>query len=69
MSTPMKAQSLPKCPVPSCGKAPKAALTELGRYWRGCLGDARSRWHEVFALGRTQAEADARWRRLAGGAK
>lgn len=58
---------LPRCPV--CGKEPKATKTELGRHMRGCIGDARHTWHEVFATGRTQAEADARWRRLAGGRK
>lgn len=63
---------LPPCPV--CGNPEPEADAELWvndeyRYQRQCMASAPGWSHEVIAWGRTQAEADRRWRRIAGGAR
>lgn len=63
---------LPPCPV--CRNPEPESDTEIWvkpeyRYRRQCMDSAHGWSHEVIAWGRTQAEADARWRRLVGGAR
>ena len=58
-------RTLPGCPV--CGKAPMcASMPRL--YERSCIGWSDDGYtdHKVYANGSSKAEADARWRRLAG---
>ena len=61
----------PLPPCQECGEQPKK-MDLFGGYGWKCeqwdeYGGYRS--HRIVAWGRTQAEADARWRRLAGGRK
>lgn len=70
MSAP-KLPALPPCPV--CGDAPEpdieAWALKDSRYRRQCMNSVPSWSHQIIAYGRTQAEADRRWRRIAGGAR
>jgi len=69
MRPPAKPPMLPPCPV--CGKPPVAgeslAVRPSCRFERGCTRTTDTTYHDICTAGRTQAEADARWRRLAGG--
>jgi hypothetical protein len=69
----MSAPKLPACPVPGCRRTPMSEEMIRNpneyRFRRHCTLTSLATFHEVSAYGRTQAEADARWCRLAGGQK
>lgn len=65
-------RELPRCPV--CGRKPYRSLGRLRpdeRHSTGevftvdCFGAGMKNTHNLNVYGRTQAEADARWRHLA----
>ena len=62
---------LPRCPV--CGRAPLPCERRWAhfsvRFSRECSRSTSTTEHDICTAGSTQAEADARWRRLAGGRK
>lgn len=55
---------LPQCPYPGCKRTP-----ERDSIFGGKVSCEYSGTHIIKVYGRTQAEADARWRRLAGSRK
>lgn len=58
---------LPRCPYPGCNSEPERGGSPPACYVDcPCSGVLT---HTISVYGRTQAEADARWRRLAGGRK
>ena len=60
----MAEAKLPRCPYPGCKNEPQRDDSFGGK-----VSCEDSNTHIIKVYGRTQAEADARWRRMAGGEK
>lgn len=62
-------RTLPGCPV--CGREPHVSDMKMPHYagnvWIECCAESRNGMrHNIVAIGKNMAVADARWRRLAG---